>query len=153
MRILPRLGELFVRVLILALGLSAVDAVAQQRIDIAVIYDGPGDRLEDQRQFYIDELLALAAREFDVQIRSFPGNWTSESIEAAFDAAYADDEIDMLLITGFISSQIGDGFHVYPVFADLAFKEDLSPLLMFDYAAPKKFSAKVGLMYLRQFHS
>lgn len=39
---------------------------------------------------------------------------------------------------------VGDGFHVYPVFADLAFKEDLSPLLMFDYAAPKQFNAKVG---------
>lgn len=39
---------------------------------------------------------------------------------------------------------VGDGFHVYPVFADLAFKEDLSPLLMFDYAAPKKFNSKVG---------
>lgn len=39
---------------------------------------------------------------------------------------------------------VGDGFHVYPVFADLAFKEDLSPLLMFDYADPKKFPSKVG---------
>mmetsp|Transcript_6038 Transcript_6038/g.15002 ORF Transcript_6038/g.15002 Transcript_6038/m.15002 type:complete len:387 (+) Transcript_6038:112-1272(+) len=39
---------------------------------------------------------------------------------------------------------VGDGFHVYPVFADLAFKEDLSPLLMFDYAEPKQFNSKVG---------
>jgi len=39
---------------------------------------------------------------------------------------------------------VGDGFHVYPVFADLAFKEDLSPLLMFDYGAPQTFSSKVG---------
>ena len=39
---------------------------------------------------------------------------------------------------------VGNGFHVYPVFADLAFKEDLSPLLMFDYAAPKQFPAKFG---------
>ena len=39
---------------------------------------------------------------------------------------------------------VGDGFHVYPVFADLAFKEDISPLLMFDYGAPKKFASKVG---------
>jgi quercetin 2,3-dioxygenase len=30
------------------------------------------------------------------------------------------------------------------VFADLAFKEDLSPLLMFDYGAPKQFGSKVG---------
>jgi redox-sensitive bicupin YhaK (pirin superfamily) len=39
---------------------------------------------------------------------------------------------------------VGDGFHVFPVFADLAFKEDLSPLLMFDYGAPKTFPSKVG---------
>lgn len=39
---------------------------------------------------------------------------------------------------------VGDGFHVYPVFADLAFTEDISPMLMFDYGAPKNFSSKVG---------
>ena len=39
---------------------------------------------------------------------------------------------------------VGNGFHVYPVFANLAFTEELSPMLMFDYAAPKKFPAKVG---------
>ena len=39
---------------------------------------------------------------------------------------------------------VGDGFHVYPVFASSAFTEEISPLLMFDYAAPKKFPAKLG---------
>jgi len=34
---------------------------------------------------------------------------------------------------------VGDGFHVYPVFSDLAFTKEVSPLLMFDYAAPKEF--------------
>lgn len=34
---------------------------------------------------------------------------------------------------------VGDGFRVYPVFSHLAFTEDISPLLMFDYAAPKEF--------------
>lgn len=32
---------------------------------------------------------------------------------------------------------VGDGFHVYPVFANKAFTQELSPFLMFDYAAPK----------------
>mmetsp|Transcript_29950 Transcript_29950/g.75467 ORF Transcript_29950/g.75467 Transcript_29950/m.75467 type:complete len:304 (+) Transcript_29950:55-966(+) len=35
---------------------------------------------------------------------------------------------------------VGDGFHVHPVFHNLAFKEALSPWLMFDYATPKEFS-------------
>ena len=30
----------------------------------------------------------------------------------------------------------GDGFHVIPVFANKAFTNDMSPFLMFDYAAP-----------------
>ena len=34
---------------------------------------------------------------------------------------------------------VGDGFRVYPVFADKAFSAELSPFLMFDYAAPKDF--------------
>jgi len=34
---------------------------------------------------------------------------------------------------------VGNGFHVHPVFHHLAFSEELSPFLMLDYAAPKKF--------------
>lgn len=36
---------------------------------------------------------------------------------------------------------VGDGFNVYPVFANKAFTNDISPFLMFDYGAPKKFPA------------
>lgn len=39
---------------------------------------------------------------------------------------------------------VGDGFKVFPVFADKAFTEELSPFLMFDYAAPKKFPPNSG---------
>mmetsp|Transcript_12227 Transcript_12227/g.17800 ORF Transcript_12227/g.17800 Transcript_12227/m.17800 type:complete len:381 (+) Transcript_12227:66-1208(+) len=34
---------------------------------------------------------------------------------------------------------VGDAFHVYPVFANKAFTSELSPFLIFDYAAPKEF--------------
>jgi len=37
------------------------------------------------------------------------------------------------------SHWVGDGFNVFPVFANKAFKSDLSPFLMFDYAPPKTF--------------
>ncbi len=36
---------------------------------------------------------------------------------------------------------VGDGFNVRPVFGHLAFSPDISPLLMFDYAAPREFAA------------
>ena len=39
---------------------------------------------------------------------------------------------------------VGDGFHVYPVFAGKAFTQELSPFLMFDYAAPKSFLPNEG---------
>jgi len=39
------------------------------------------------------------------------------------------------------SHWVGDGFNVRPVFAHLAFTPDISPLLMFDYAAPREFAA------------
>lgn len=34
---------------------------------------------------------------------------------------------------------VGDGFNVRPIFAHLAFTPDISPFLMFDYAAPRHF--------------
>ena len=39
------------------------------------------------------------------------------------------------------SHWVGDGFNVRPVFAHLAFTDDISPFLMFDYAAPREFAA------------
>ncbi len=39
------------------------------------------------------------------------------------------------------SHWVGDGFNVRPVFAHLAFTQDISPFLMFDYAAPREFEA------------
>ena len=36
---------------------------------------------------------------------------------------------------------VGNGFHVFPVFNQLAFTAELSPFLMLDYAAPKQFDA------------
>ncbi|GMH94471.1 hypothetical protein TrVE_jg3249 [Triparma verrucosa] len=39
---------------------------------------------------------------------------------------------------------VGDGFNVFPVFANKAFTQELSPFLMFDYASPKKFPINTG---------
>lgn len=39
------------------------------------------------------------------------------------------------------SHWVGDGFNVRPIFAQLAFTQDISPFLMFDYAAPREFAA------------
>lgn len=39
------------------------------------------------------------------------------------------------------SHWVGDGFNVRPIFSHLAFTQDISPFLMFDYAAPREFAA------------
>jgi len=47
-------------------------------------------------------------------------------------------------VTSVVSKQhphwVGNGFHVLPVFGDLAFSKSISPFLMFDYGGPKEFS-------------
>ena len=86
--------------------LLALPALAQQRIGVAVIGDGPADRYTERRQLYIDELLALTANEFDVSVELLDGNWTRESIEVAVEAAYTNPDIDLVLVTGFVANQV-----------------------------------------------
>lgn len=83
----------------------ALPTFAQNSVVVAVVNDGPSDRLAGRQQKYIDELLALTAGEFDVQIRRFSGAWSQQTMEAAIDRAYADADVDMVLVTGFVSNQ------------------------------------------------
>ena len=50
-------------------------------------------------------------------------------------------KINTILPATTSSHWVGDGFNVRPVFGRLAFTQDISPFLMFDYAAPREFSA------------
>ena len=114
MRIAIRLAESLTIIACVVLFFGAAPVAAQQRFDIAVIYDGSEDRLAAQRRTYVDELLALTENEFEVRIHNYRGEWTQESIEASYAAAYANPEIDMLLVTGFIASQLGTQRKEYP---------------------------------------
>jgi len=93
---------------IIVLLLMAWPALAQQRVfDIAIISDGPSDRLRSRQETYVSELLTLTEGEFEVRVRHFQGDWSSASIKRIFDEVYADAEIDLLMATGFISNQTG----------------------------------------------
>ena len=92
--------------LLCAVMLFATPVVAQQQFVVAVITDGPSDRFESEHKKYIDELLALTSSEFDVQIRRRSGDWNRESIIRVLDQTYADPDVDLVLVTGFISNQI-----------------------------------------------
>ena len=92
-------------VVFVALVVLTLPAVAREQVVVAVIADGPFDRFAKDHQNYVDELLALTASEFDVQIRRFSGEWTRESINAVLDSVYSDPEIDFVLVTGFVANQ------------------------------------------------
>lgn len=96
----------FAAILSVAGMLLAAPAVAQQQVVVAVVDDGPSDRFVDQQQQYIDELIALTESEFDVQIRRLSGEWSKSSIEKVLEDTYADAEIDLVLVTGFVANQI-----------------------------------------------
>ena len=107
MSLSQRPGHPGTTVLVAAVLLCAmVPAMAQQEFTIAVVGDGPSDRLSEQHQLYVDELLVLASSEFDVEIRRFWGAWTRESIDAATDDAYADPEVDLVLVLGIVANQL-----------------------------------------------
>ncbi len=89
-----------------AIAVTCSPALAQERVVVAVIEDGPSARLTGQGELYVQELLALTESEFDVEIREFMGQWSKESMDAALDAAYADGDVNLVLVTGYITNQV-----------------------------------------------
>ncbi len=88
--------------------------LAQQSVIVAVVGDGPDDRLEQQQQKYEDELLALTDGEFDVRFKEFTGDWTTASAREAIAAAYADPDVDLVMGIGFTVNQIAATRSEYP---------------------------------------
>jgi hypothetical protein len=62
-----------------AILLLAPLSVGQERVVVAIISDGPGDRLASQQQEYTDELLVLTSDEFDIQLKT--ACWGAEQRE------------------------------------------------------------------------
>ena len=106
-----RLYETFVLAILLCISVSAQ---AQEKVVVAVMQDGPSDRMERQQQIYIDELLALTRSDFDVEIRRLSGNWDKATIEQSLDAAYADEEVDQVLVLGFVANQLAATRTTFP---------------------------------------
>jgi outer membrane protein len=79
---------------------------AQEKVVVAVVFDGAADRLANQQQVYIDELLVLTENEFDVEIREFVAQWSKDSTLSIIDAAYTDPDVDLVLVVGFLANQL-----------------------------------------------
>jgi outer membrane protein len=93
-------------ILIAVLLCIAAPGQAQEKVVVAVVLDGPSARMAKQQQLYVDELLVLTANEFDVEIREFIGDWSKESTLSTIDAAYADPDVDLVLLVGFVANQV-----------------------------------------------
>lgn len=93
-------------IFLIALLLANSALLAQESIVVGVVVDGPADRLDAQQARFVEELLALTGREFHVQIREFSGNWSNAGMLAAIEAAYADETVDYVLVTGWVSNQL-----------------------------------------------
>jgi len=98
--------RLYELILIAGLLCIAVPSQAQEKVVVAVVLDGPSARMANQQQLYVDELLVLTANEFDVEIREFIGDWNKESTLSTIDAAYADPDVDLVLLVGFVANQL-----------------------------------------------
>ena len=101
----------FVVAVLLAVALTGN---AQEKVTVAVVRDGPADRMEMQQQLYIDELLALTRADFDVHITQLSGNWDKASIEQSLDDAYADGDVDYVLVIGFVANQLAATRRTFP---------------------------------------
>jgi outer membrane protein len=100
-------------VLILLMATS-FPVLAQQVVNVAVIGDGPNDRLQFRSDVYVRELLALTKNEFDVRIHYSIGDWTHDGIAGNIEKAYENPGIDLVLVMGFVSNQIATTRTHYP---------------------------------------
>jgi len=101
-----RVGRIALISTLLGVAVVPTPAVAQQQVVVAVVADGRSDRFAFQHQKYIDELVTLTESEFDVRVQRFYGEWTRESINVALERAYLSEEVDLVLVTGFVANQV-----------------------------------------------
>lgn len=109
--------------LLTCLLISIPSASAAQQVDVALISDGEVFQLREIQEALTSEFDELAEGEFDVNYIPFTADWTLDGIEQAFNEAYANQNVDLVLAVGFASNQVGvvrDSFPK-PTFLPLVF--------------------------------
>ena len=131
-RTLWRRGALFALLWLLVLGWTPALASS---IGVALVLDGPADTMPPIGRALVgdpfkDELQAIAEGEFDLHFKTFAGQWTRESVLQASEAAYADPEVDLLLVSGIAANQIVAARGEFPkaTFLPIVFDSRLSGL-------------------------
>ena len=129
------------------LALLCTTANAQRSVQVAVISDGDQYQFAQVAQIFKDELNSLTAGEFAIEYKEYKANWTQDSINQAYDQAYADKEIDLVLGLGFTGNQIAVSRKTFPkpTFLPIVFDSELA-------GAPSRgnTSGKRNLSYLAE---
>lgn len=107
------------RLVLMIAGVTALFAQAQDlpTVRIGTIQDGPWERGGIIRTQFETEIRTLLARDFAV---SFPeeaqllADWTTDGVGAALTTLMTDDEVDVVIAMGPVSSQLASRLDAYP---------------------------------------
>ena len=87
---------------------SGTSVFAQKKpVQIGIILDGPSGRNEDAIRIFEEEITIVLQDEYEVR---FPGgkrlvaDWTLQGVRAAANQLMADQEVDLILGLGFLTS-------------------------------------------------
>ena len=133
------------RTMLLLVFLSPGTLIAAEAVGVAVITDGPQYQLQEVENVFRQELIDLTSNEFDLQFKNFQADWSASSVSSALESAYADADVDMVLVLGFAGNQLAvsrDSFPK-PTFLPLVFNPDL-----LDAPASDIGSGRTNLNYL-----
>lgn len=86
----------------------AVTALAEKKVTVGVVIDGPSAQWEAVRSVFIEDLTALSEGEFAIQApraKQWEGGWSAKTIAAALEKADRDPKVDVVLVLGFAASQ------------------------------------------------
>lgn len=104
-----RIGRVAIAgVLLSAIWLAAsLGAAERPLVRIAIVTDGPWEYNEHVMAIFKKEILALTSGEFEVQFppaKQLQGDWSAGSVRRILDAVLADDEIDLIVANGMLTS-------------------------------------------------
>ncbi len=104
--------------------------LAAQKIHIGILTDGPTQGFQQIHSLFIEEILRLTEGEFEVHFESahqLDGNWSAEKIRAALQRLQQNDQVDIILALGFVSSLIAARSQTIPkpTFAPLVLDSNL----------------------------
>jgi outer membrane protein TolC len=92
---------------LLVLAPAVTTLAAPPVVRIALVSDGPSERLDQTQQILVKEVLDLTRGQFDVRIAEFSayaGDWTVAGVRRALERALAARDVEIVLATGFVSS-------------------------------------------------